>query len=49
MRKEITRSTPESRIHLENLKKCVRGQVRRLIQELLEEECLETNGCQEYQ
>ena len=37
MRKESTRRAPESRVHYENLEEWVRGQVQRLIQELLEE------------
>jgi len=44
MRKESTRSAPESRVHWEHLEEWVRGQVQRLIQELLEEEITEFLG-----
>lgn len=44
MRKESTRSAPESRVYWEDLEEWVRGQVQRLIQELLEEEITEFLG-----
>ena len=44
MRKEITGSRSESRPEWEQLEDWVRGQVQRLIQELLEEEVTEFLG-----
>ena len=44
MRKESTGSTVESRVHWEELEEWVRGQVQRLIQELLEDEMMEFLG-----
>ena len=44
MRKEITRSTTESRVEWDHLEEWVRGQVQCLIQEMLEDEVTEFLG-----